>query len=86
VKVEELDGNGAAGRLSEVFSLELTAARGRCDSCGNVAELGEARAFVDAPGLVICCRACEGVLLVLVRGEGRYWLGLQGMTWLELGA
>ena len=82
--MEELDGNGAAGRLSEVFALEVTAARGQCGACGNVAALAEARAFVDAPGLVIRCRSCDNVLLVLVRGEGRYWLWSQGMTWLEL--
>ena len=82
--MDELDGNAAAGMLSEVFALEVTAARGRCDSCGNVAELGEARAFIEAPGLVIRCRACDGVLLVLVRGNGRYWLGAQGLSWFEL--
>ena len=82
--MDELDGNGAAGMLSEVFALEVTAARGRCGSCGNIAALAEARAFVDAPGLVIRCRACESVLLVLVRGDGRYWLGAQGLTWIEL--
>jgi hypothetical protein len=70
--------------LGEVFALEVTGARGRCDGCGTVAELGEGRAFLDAPGVVIRCRACESVLLVLVRGGGRYWLGVQGMTWLEL--
>ena len=84
--MEELDGNAAAGMLAEVFALEPTGARGRCDGCGNVAYLGEARAFVEAPGLVIRCRACESVLLVLVRGDGRYWLGVQGLTWLELRA
>jgi hypothetical protein len=84
VNVEELDGNAAAGILSEVFALEVTGARGRCDGCGNVAALGEARAFVDAPGVVIRCRACENVLLVLVRGNGRYCLGVNGLTWLEL--
>jgi hypothetical protein len=84
VNVEELDGNGAAGRLSEIFALEVTGARGQCANCGNVGMLGEARAFVEAPGVVIRCRACDSVLLVLVRGDGRYWLGLQGMTWLEL--
>ena len=84
--MEELDGNGAAGALSEVFALEVTAARGRCDACGNVAPLGDARAYVDAPGIVIRCRTCDGVLLVLVRGEGRYWLGVQGMTWIEMRA
>jgi len=82
--VEELDGNAAAGMLGEVFALELTAARGRCDGCGNVAAVGEARAYVEAPGLVIRCRSCKSVLLVLVRGEDRYWLGVQGLTWLEL--
>jgi hypothetical protein len=82
--VEELDGNAAAGMLSEVFALEVTGARGRCDSCGNIAELGEARAFIEAPGLVIRCRACDGVLLVLVRGGGRYWLGARGLSWFEL--
>ena len=84
--MEELDGNAAAGILSEVFALELTGARGCCEGCGNVAELGGARAFVEAPGLVIRCRACDSVLLVLVRGDGRYWLGVQGLAWLELRA
>jgi len=84
VNVEELDGNAAAGILSEVFALEVTGARGRCEGCGNVGALGEARAFVEAPGVVLRCRGCESVLLVLVRGEGRYWLGVSGLTWLEL--
>jgi hypothetical protein len=39
---------------------------------------------MDAPGLVVRCRSCENVLLVLVRGNDRHWLGAQGMTWLEL--
>jgi hypothetical protein len=84
VNVEELDGNAAAGMLSEVFALEVTGARGRCEGCGNIGELGGARAYVEAPGVVIRCRACESVLLVLVRGEGRYWLGAQGLSWIEL--
>ena len=82
--MEELDGNAAAGILSVVFALEVTGARGHCDACGNVAALGEARAFVEAPGVVMRCRGCEAVLLVLVRGDGRYWLGVNGLTWLEL--
>ena len=82
--MEALDGNAAAGALSEVFALEVTGARGRCDACGNVAPLGEAYAYVEAPGVVIRCRGCESVLLVLVRGGDRYWLGVQGLSWLEL--
>jgi len=82
--VEELDGNGAAGALSEVFAVDVTAARGECAGCGNVAALAEARVFMDAPGLVIRCRNCENVLLVLVRGKDRSWLGVQGLAWIEL--
>ena len=84
--MEPLDGNVAAGMLREVFALELTAARGRCDGCGAEALLAEARAYVDAPGLVLRCASCENALLVLVRSDGRYWLGAQGLTWLELRA
>jgi hypothetical protein len=82
--MEKLDGNAAAGMLSEVFALEVSGARGRCASCGNVSALGDAHAYLDAPGAVIRCSSCESVLLVLVRGDGRYWLGAQGMTWIEM--
>ena len=82
--MEALDGNGAAGKLSEVFAVDVTSARGRCDSCGNVAQLGEAIVYMDAPGLVIRCRACEGVLLVLVSGDRMRRLTVRGMSWLEL--
>ena len=82
--MEKLDGNAAAGMLSEVFALEVTEARGRCASCGNVSALGDAHAYLDAPGAVIRCHTCESVLLVLVRGNGRYWLGMAGLTCVEL--
>jgi DNA-directed RNA polymerase subunit RPC12/RpoP len=82
--MEKLDGNAAAGILSEVFALEVSGARGRCSNCGDVNALGSAHAYLDAPGAVIRCPSCESVLLVLVRGEGRYWLGAQGMTWIEM--
>ena len=51
-----LDGNAAAGALGEVFAVDVTAAVGRCDGCGAVAVLAEARVFVDAPGAVRALR------------------------------
>jgi Family of unknown function (DUF6510) len=84
--MEPLDGNVAGGMLREVFALEVTAARGRCGACGAEAFLAEARAYVDAPGLVLRCASCDNALLVLVRSDGRAWLGVQGLTWLELRA
>jgi len=79
-----LDGNVGAGRLGEVFALELTSARGRCAGCGAEAQIAEARAFVEAPGLVLRCSSCDNALVVLVRTDNRYVLGMSGLAWLEL--
>ena len=81
-----LDGNVGAGRLGEVFAVELTSARGRCAGCGAEAQIGEARAFVEAPGLVMRCATCDNALVVLVRTDDRYVLGMSGLAWLELRA
>jgi hypothetical protein len=79
-----LDGNAAAGPLREVFAVDLTAAVGRCTGCGSTAVLGEANAFLQAPGLVARCRSCDTVLLRLVRGPTRAWLDLRGVSYLEV--
>jgi hypothetical protein len=81
-----LDGNAAAGTLSEVFACDVTAARGACASCGAVAEMGGQHLYMfpRAPGAVLRCNRCEAVLMVLVHGGGHYRLSLRGLTWLEL--
>jgi Family of unknown function (DUF6510) len=81
---QRLDGNAAAGPLSEVFSIDLTAAKGRCDHCGAVGHVAEAVVYGDAPGLVVRCRSCEGVLLRLVENADRIWLDVRGLTYLEI--
>ena len=81
-----LDGNAAAGQLQELFVGEVTSARGSCASCGAIAELGAQHVYMysRAPGAVVRCRACEAVLIVLVRAEGRCRLGVPGLAWLEI--
>jgi hypothetical protein len=81
-----LDGNAAAGILREVFTGEMTAARGACASCGTVGAMGGQHLYMypRAPGAVVRCSACHEVLMVLVHGGGRYRLGLQGLVWLEV--
>ena len=81
-----LDGNAAAGMLRDVFTEDVTAARAACAACGAVAEMGAQHLYMysGAPGAVVRCRACQSVLLVLVRREGRYRLGLPGLRWLEV--
>ncbi len=79
-----VDGNAVAGLLGEVFALELSGARARCEGCGQVAELGAQPVYVQAPGAVLRCRGCDAVMIVVVHGGGRYWLGLTGSSWLEI--
>jgi Zn finger protein HypA/HybF involved in hydrogenase expression len=80
----KLDGNAAAGLLSELFTFELTTATGRCDNCGAVAEIGAVTVYANAPGTVLRCPSCGSVLMRVVAGGGRYWLDVRGITWLEI--
>jgi hypothetical protein len=82
----KLDGNAAAGLLRELFSFELTTARGRCDNCGAIAEVGAVLLFANAPGAVLRCPQCESVLMRIAKDGGRYWLDVRGISWLEIRA
>jgi hypothetical protein len=81
-----LDGNAAAGMLSELFTYDMTTARAACASCGAVAEMGSQDLYMYplSPGAVLRCRTCQTVLMVFVHGGGRYRLSLRGLTWLDL--
>jgi hypothetical protein len=78
-----VDGNELAGALGELFTVDVTVARGRCAGCGREGAVAEAHVFDRAPGLVARCPGCEAVLLRFVRGPGRAWLDLRGVTYLE---
>ena len=60
-----LDGNAAAGELSNIFALDVTAADGQCAQCGATKPFAEARLYMQGPGLVARC----GELYVVRRGE-----------------
>lgn len=82
-----LDGNAAGGLLGEIFTHEMTAARVRCASCGNVAMIGASPLYMGhpAPGGVLRCVRCDRVLMVFVERGGRWRLGTPGMHWIEVG-
>ena len=80
------DGNALAGPLHDVFRVEVTTAVGRCRGCGRTIPMAEVRVFDHAPGVIARCPACDQVLLRLVRGPGRAWLDLGGLTYLQLPA
>ena len=81
-----VDGNAMGGTLTEVFARDVTSARMVCDGCGNVEPLGAEHAYLQAPGMVLRCRHCEQVLLVVTRANGASLLSFRGVRWFELPA
>jgi len=81
---DHLDGNAAAGELSNFFAVDVTAAEGMCSQCGGVKPFAQALLYVGGPGLVARCADCENVLLRLVRAQHRVLLDLRGMAYLSV--
>jgi hypothetical protein len=79
-----LDGNAAAGELSKIFALDVTAAEGQCAHCGAKRRFAEAHLYMQGPGLVARCAVCEHVLLRLVNARQGVFLDIRGMTCLIL--
>ena len=75
-----LDGNAAAGELSNIFAMDVTAAEGQCAHCGAIKRFAEAHVYMQGPGLVARCSVCQHVLLRLVNANERVFLDLRGMT------
>ena len=82
--MSELDGNGAAGLLHEVFGTEMTVAAATCGSCGVVALIGESDLYAGGPGAVVRCRSCGGVLVVITRVRGMHCVDLMGIRALDV--
>jgi hypothetical protein len=80
-----LDGNAAAGELSRIFNIDITAAEGQCASCGAKRRFAEAHLYMQCPGLVARCAVCGDVLLRLANADQRMFLDARGMTYLSLG-
>src|SRR5262249_17994010 len=82
--MDYLDGNAAAGELSKVFVMDVTAAEGQCAHCGAIRRFAEAHLYMQGPGIVARCAVCDHVLLRLASVRQRMLLDLSGMTYLKL--
>ena len=76
-----LDGNSAAGELSRIFAIDVTAAEGQCASCGATGRFADAHVYMQGPGVVARCAVCEHVLLRLVNAPTHAWLDMRGVTY-----
>ena len=81
-----LDGNAAAGELSKIFAMDVTAAEGQCANCGARKRFAEAHLYMQSPGIVARCPVCEHVLLRLVSVRDRVLLDFRGMAYLTIDA
>jgi hypothetical protein len=82
-----LDGNAAAGVLSEIFAVEMTSALCTCAHCGHVAPLGSLVLYGGQVGMVLRCPTCEQVQMRLVRipeRGGQYWIDMRGISILRI--
>lgn len=79
-----LDGNAAAGALTDLFAVEMTTAITTCAHCGDSRPLGELRTYPQAPGVILRCTTCDTVQLRLVRGPQRAWLDLRGIQVIQI--
>jgi hypothetical protein len=73
-----LDGNAAAGMLSEVFVSEPTVALSTCAGCGATARLGALLVYAHGMGTVMRCPGCDGIILRVARAGGQLWLDATG--------
>jgi Family of unknown function (DUF6510) len=75
-----LDGNAAAGMLSELFVPDLTRARAKCAGCGATESIGALLVYAHGMGLVVRCCHCDSVVLRLSHTPTHVWLDAKGAT------
>lgn len=75
-----LDGNAAAGILSEVFVPDITAADTTCANCGTTRAMGALLVYTHGMGTVVRCPNCDSVVLRVARTRTRLWLDMTGAT------
>lgn len=62
-----VDGNAAAGILSEIFAGDATTVVGRCAGCGMAAPFAEAIVELDDVCAIVRCRGCTHTLATVLR-------------------
>ena len=81
--MEHLDGNAAAGDLSEVFTLEATAATATCAGCGMTGAVADVHVYGGGPGTVLRCPSCDAVLIRLVHARDEVLMEMRGVKLLR---
>jgi hypothetical protein len=83
---KRVDGNAAAGILSELFVPDLTVARAKCAGCGATRVIGVLLVYAHGMGTVMRCPGCDGVVLRIARTPTHVWLDATGATSIAVSA
>ena len=75
-----VDGNAAAGILSELFTPDLTSARARCAGCNATQAIGALLVYAHGMGMVARCPSCESVIMRVVKTPTHLWFEATGAT------
>jgi hypothetical protein len=81
-----LDGNAAAGILSEIFAVDLTAAQAMCAHCGATRAVGALLVYAHGMGTVVRCPSCDAVVLRVGKTQTQIWLDATGARHLVIRA
>jgi len=73
-----LDGNAMAGLMHALFDVEMTVAILECATCGRHGEIGSLWAFVESPGYILRCPACQNIVMQMTVPQIR-------STWIHAG-
>ena len=79
-----LDGNAAAGLLSEAFGPEATAATARCGGCEAEGPVGTLLVYAHGMGAVLHCPGCGQVMIRIVHLREEVVLDMRGAVFLRL--
>jgi DNA-directed RNA polymerase subunit RPC12/RpoP len=79
-----LDGNAAAGTLSEVFDADVTSALATCAGCGSARPMGALLEYGNGMGVILRCPGCNTAMLRMVRTRGYVRLDASGISLLVI--
>jgi ribosomal protein S27E len=82
--MDHLDGNVLAGPGTGLFAFDPTTTQCQCQSCADIATLGQAMVYGQPMGFVARCRYCGNVLVVIVEHAGQKSLNMRGLRWLRV--
>jgi hypothetical protein len=79
-----VDGNALAGELQMIFGTDMTNVPGQCVHCGTVSAVAQLRAYIQAPGKVLRCPACGGVVIRVVETPEAIYVDARGAAYLRI--